>query len=191
MNGLRLLSGYKTAIDYKVKAMTINRFSPRFSSNKPSRFSSSFSSPFDIANSNPNLKQSLELFESNRIQDSLEIALREYHSESSNTPSERIFVSSRREDESNRPAYAFLSSLLASLGPKHPETIRTLALMKSTSEEEEATPFIPRIIQKRHGGYPVRLNNGKWTWQGPHWSRHNNRTWKTGYSSDFTYGMGK
>jgi len=144
----------------------------------------------DIANHNSKLSQALELFESNRIPESLNIALAEYRNEVEERNPEQSFVSSRLEDESARPAFSFLSQLLASLGPKHPETVKALSVMRATVGEE-ATPFKPRVIQKQHGGYPVRLNNGKWTWQGPHWSRHNNRTWKTGYSSDFTYGSGK
>ncbi len=138
---------------------------------------------------NDRLKESLDLFESNDLTRAFEIAVQEYRSEFEANDTELILISSRNTDEAARPAFMFLSSLLASLGPKHPETVKTLALMRST--HPEATPFKPRIIQKAHGGYPVRLNSGKWTWQGPHWSRHNNRTWKTGYSSDFTYGWGK
>jgi hypothetical protein len=142
-----------------------------------------------IAASNERLKESLELFDSNEVPRALEIALQQYRVEFESHHSEDILSSSKTANESARPAFTFLSSLLASLGPKHPETIKTIALMRST--HPEATPFKPRVIQKSHGGYPVRLNNGKWTWQGPHWSRHNNRTWKSGYSSDFTYGQGK
>jgi hypothetical protein len=146
--------------------------------------------PLDIAKANPNLSKALDLFESNQISESLDIALKEYKNELLISNPEKSFALSRLDDESSRPAFSFLSQLLASLGPKHPQTVRTLSHMRATVGDE-ATPFKPRIIQKQHGGYPVRLNNGKWTWQGPHWSRHNNRTWKTGYSSDFTYGYGK
>jgi hypothetical protein len=161
------------------------------SSNPPSslRAYSSSISLQKLSVNNIKLKESLELFESNEVPRALEIALEEYRLEFQSQNAENILLSSKPVDESTRPAYTFLSSLLASLGPKHPETIKTIALMRST--HPEATPFKLRIIQKSHGGYPVRLNNGKWTWQGPHWSRHNNRTWKLGYSSDFTYGWGK
>ena len=151
--------------------------------------SQSFNSLKNLAEGNSRLGESLEHFDSNDIPRALEIAVEEYRVELQSYDTRNILTNSKASDESARPAFAFLSSLLASLGPKHPETIKTLGLMRST--HPEATPFKIRKIQKSHGGYPVRLNNGKWTWQGPHWSRHNNRTWKTGYSSDFTYGWGK
>ncbi len=153
-------------------------------------FASQASSSLEkLATENVRLKESLARFDSNDVSRALEIALEEYRAEFQTHQTEDILTTSKSSDESARPAFMFLSSLLASLGPKHPETVKTLALMRAT--HPEATPFKLRTIQKSHGGYPVRLNNGKWTWQGPHWSRHNNRTWRTGYSSDFTYGWGK
>ena len=154
-----------------------------------SRVVSTSSSPRDLVEGNDRLKESLDLFEGNNVGRALEIALQEYRIEFQGHDACETLKPSPRDARSNRPAFEFLSSLLASLGPQHPETVKTIALMRST--HPEATPFKQRIVQKSHGGYPVRLNNGKWTWQGPHWSRHNNRTWKTGYSSDFTYGWGK
>ena len=146
-------------------------------------------SPVDIAKGNPALARALEMFNSNDLRGALEIALDEYKREFESADESELMKSPRNNSESSRPAFSFLSSLLASLGPRHPETLLTLSKMQSIGEE--ATPFLPRAIRKRHGGYPVRLNNGKWTWQGPHWSLNNNRTWKTGYSSDFTYGWSK
>ncbi len=146
-------------------------------------------SPTEIAKGNPALARALEMFNSNDLRGGLEVAVEEYKREFASLDGAEFVQSPRNNSESKRPAYSFLSSLLASLGPRHPETLLTLSKLRTIGEE--ATPFLPRIIRKRHGGYPVRLNNGKWTWQGPHWSLGNNRTWKTGYSSDFTYGWGK
>jgi hypothetical protein len=143
----------------------------------------------EISNGNLRLQKALEMFNDNDIPGAISIAVDEYKTEFRSSDPEAVFVYQRSVSEMNRPAYSFLASMLASLGPRHPETISALAAMRSGCDE--ASPFKPRVIAKRHGGYPVRLNNGKWTWQGPHWSRSNNRTWKTGYSSDFTYGRGK
>ncbi len=142
-----------------------------------------------IAATHPNLQTSLEHFHRNDIKHAIDIALDEYQKEHEERGSLATLMSSKNEDEKLRPAYSFLSQMMASLGPHHPETAGALARLESLSGP--ATPFKVRVIQKQHGGYPVRLNNGKWTWQGPHWSRPNNRTWKTGFSSDFTYGWGK
>ena len=143
----------------------------------------------ELGRRNQKFASALELFNANDINGALQIALKEYSTESTSQHPRDLFTCSKAEDELNRPAYSFLSELLRSLGPNHPETLATLAKMSHSVAESE--PFKPRVIKKRHGGYPVRLNNGKWTWQGPHWSRYNNRTWKTGYSSDFTFGWGK
>ena len=142
-----------------------------------------------LAGNNAQLKKSLELFASNNVTESVAIALKAYQDEFLFTDSETILTSSSNQDRINRPCFWFISELLGSLGPHHPETASTIARMSLISEM--SSPIKLRVIQKRHGGYPVRLNNGKWTWQGPHWSRPNNRTWRTGYSSDFTYGSGK
>ena len=143
----------------------------------------------DVAATNPNLAEALELFKSNKIREAFELALSEYKHELKGINADVSLTLPRYRMMSDRPCFWFLSELVGSLGGSHPETAATLALMETNSDI--ATPFKPRIVAKRHGGYPVRLNNGKWTWQGPHWSRHNNRTWKSGYSSDFTYGWGK
>lgn len=140
----------------------------------------------DMALGNHNLVKALEHFRSNEISESLSIALVEYTKEFAASDPELNLTTSVIDDRNNRPCFRFLTELLGSLGPHHPETSATIARMQRVGEA--ATPFKPRVIAKQHGGYPVRLNNGKWTWQGPHWSRRNNRTWKTGYSSDFTFG---
>lgn len=137
----------------------------------------------------PILASALDLLNKNETSSAIDIAFAEYKREVEGLDAEAVLVSSKVDDERNRPAFSFLSQMMASLGPRHPDTLRAMGMLASVSGP--VTPFKLRVIQKRHGGYPVRLNNGKWTWQGPHWSRHNNRTWKTGYSSDFTYGRGK
>lgn len=142
-----------------------------------------------LAASNETLKSSLFLFQSNDIKQALDLAFQEYTRELEQTSADSTLSLSRSENDASRPAYSFLTELMGSLGPQHPDTVDTLARLESLTGP--ASHFKVRVIQKQHGGYPVRLNNGKWTWQGPHWSRHNNRTWKTGYSSDFTYGWGK
>jgi hypothetical protein len=141
------------------------------------------------ASINSSLARALDLLNSNETKAAIDIAIHEYKAEFDQYDNTDSFVKSKSDYEIARPAFSFLSSLLSSLGPRHPDTIAALALLRAG--RDEATPFKPRVIAKRHGGYPVRLNNGKWTWQGPHWSRPNNRTWKTGYSSDFTFGQGK
>ena len=143
----------------------------------------------ELASRNSQLEKALEKFNSNDVRGAISLAVEEYKSEFRSMDPSLVFQAQRSVSDIDRPAYSFLSSMLASLGPRHPETVSALAAMRTVFDE--STPFKPRIIAKRHGGYPVRLNNGKWTWQGPHWSRSNNRTWKTGYSSDFTYGRGK
>jgi hypothetical protein len=137
----------------------------------------------------PILSSALDLLNKNETSSAIDIAFAEYKREVEGLDAESVLVSSKVDDERNRPAFSFLSQMMASLGPRHPDTLRAMGMLASVSGP--VTPFKLRVIQKRHGGYPVRLNNGKWAWQGPHWSRHNNRTWKTGYSSDFTYGRGK
>lgn len=137
----------------------------------------------------PIFASALELLNKNETSSAIDIAFAEYKREVEGLDAESVLVSSKVDDERNRPAFSFLSQMMASLGPRHPDTLRAMGMLASVSGP--VTPFKLRVIQKRHGGYPVRLNNGKWTWQGPHWSRNNNRTWKTGYSSDFTYGRGK
>lgn len=143
----------------------------------------------DLANENPEFSKAIQMLTSNDIAGAIEIAMNEYKKEFDGQNMAAVFVSGSTVSDEGRPAFSFLSSMLASLGPRHPETASAIAMLRTITQE--ATPFKPRRVEKRHGGYPVRLNNGKWTWQGPHWSRGNNRTWKTGYSSDFTYGWGK
>ena len=143
----------------------------------------------ELANTNHILRSALDMFNSNRVDEALSLSLEAYANEMSECDPRAVLTTSLPCNESTRPSYTFLSMLLSSLGPSHPGVISTLAEMQAMGDE--ATPFKPRVVQKQHGGYPVRLNNGKWTWQGPHWSRKNNRTWKSGFSSDFTYGMGK
>jgi hypothetical protein len=142
-----------------------------------------------LASMSPELTKALNMFNENNIRGALDIALRQYKTEFEKIDPDQSMLSSFSGKQSLRPAFTFLSSLLSSLGPRHPETVATLAEMSSIGET--SSPFKIRTIRKRHGGYPVRLNNGKWTWQGPHWSRYNNRTWKSGFSSDFTFGWGK
>lgn len=159
-----------------------------------SRMISSFSQPKTssldkLVLKNPQLSGALEKFRTNDIQSALRIAIDQYKQEFDSSDPQSILTFSRASDTVNRPAYTFLSEILASLGPRNSLAISAIAEMHSV--EEESSPFKPRMIRRQHGGYPVRLNNGKWTWQGPHWSRRNNRTWKTGYSSDFTNGWGK
>lgn len=143
----------------------------------------------EVASTNPELTKALNMFNENNIRGALDIALTEYKTEFAATDPHQSMQSLLNPKHSRRPAFTFLSSLLSSLGPQHPETVATLAEMNSIGQT--SSPFKIRTIRKRHGGYPVRLNNGKWTWQGPHWSRFNNRTWKSGFSSDFTFGWGK
>ena len=142
-----------------------------------------------LTNNNPKLDRALELLESNDIEGALRIGIDEYKKELESLDLKLVFTRSRSSDGITRPSFHFLREMIGSLGPTHPAGIAALAEIQQLSEE--ATPFKPRVIKKRHGGYPVRLNNGKWTWQGPHWSRTNNRTWKTGYASDLTFGWGK
>lgn len=142
-----------------------------------------------LTNKDPKLDRAVELLESNDIEGALRIGIDEYRKELESSDLKLVFTRSRSSDGESRPSFKFLTEMIGSLGPTHPAGIAALAEIQQLSEE--ATPFKPRLIKKRHGGYPVRLNNGKWTWQGPHWSRTNNRTWKTGYASDFTFGWGK
>lgn len=142
-----------------------------------------------VVSRNETLSEALELFRANDVEAALRISLSEYKKEFNSMDHYMTLNSSHGNEEASRPAFTFLSEIIASLGPRNSLAISAIAEMQSVGEE--CTPMNPRLIRRHHGGYPVRLNNGKWTWQGPHWSRRNNRTWKTGYASDFTYGWGK
>jgi hypothetical protein len=143
----------------------------------------------EIAERNTFLSEAYERFQANDVETAIRISIAEYRREFVEADHCSSLTSDGASDEAKRPAFTFLADMIASLGPRNEMAISAIAEMKSVGEV--ARPFIPRVIRRQHGGYPVRLNNGKWTWQGPHWSRRNNRTWKSGFSSDFTYGWGK
>jgi hypothetical protein len=46
------------------------------------------------------------------------------------------------------------------------------------------TPMKQRYLQRRRGGLPRRLLNGKWLWEGPHWSIKNKNSMKSGFNSN-------
>ena len=88
------------------------------------------------------------------------------------------------EEKKKRPHKEILTLMMQSLGPLNPLTIETQAKLKGEHDNLPHTPMQPRYLERRRGGLPRRLLNGKWMWEGSHWSIKNKNKMGSGHESN-------
>jgi hypothetical protein len=124
----------------------------------------------------------IERFLSGDVQGSLEKALTMYGEEFVTFDPITLASEQPWEADTNRPHRRILELMMKSLDPVHPAVIKTRASLEVLLDRKTTRPVIPKRVYIRSGGLPRRQLNGRWTWEGPHWSVYNKNQIKTGHA---------
>ena len=113
----------------------------------------------------------------------LDIALRLYAEEFVSFNIHTLSNEKTWEAQSRRPCRQVLELIMASMGPLNHDVLSARSKLQILLDRRATSPVIPKIVRLRRGGLPRRLLNGKWMWEGPHWSIRNKNQIKTGHST--------
>ncbi len=114
----------------------------------------------------------------------LEHAMRNYKAEFDRIGPEGVLTMQWWEEKKKRPNKEILTLMMQSLGPLNPLTIQTQAKLQGDIQKLPHTSLQPRYLEQRRGGLPRRLLNGKWMWEGSHWSIKNKNKMGSGYETN-------
>ena len=87
------------------------------------------------------------------------------------------------EAQSLRPCRTVLELMMTAMGPMDNDVLDIRSKLQLLLDRKPTSTVIPKVVLIRRGGLPRRLLNGKWMWEGPHWSMRNKKQIKTGHSS--------
>ena len=118
-----------------------------------------------------------------KLVEALDQALQLYGTEFVSFNVSKLDQESFWEAQTNRPMRTTLVLLMQTIGPQHEAVINAKGKLRLLLDAQPSAPLFNKKLYPRRGGLPRRLLNGRWLWEGPHWSIKNKNQIKTGHQN--------
>ena len=126
-------------------------------------------------------KEALKPFFKGEHQKAFELMLQSYANELTALSPAEHQAETEWEAISHRPIRFILTDMMTSLGPMNSAVLEARGKLSVLLDRKQSTPLYNKKLHPRRGGLARRMLNGKWKWEGPHWSIKNKNTIRTNH----------